>query len=126
MLLTIIGIALIGVVINILLKNLKPELALLSSVVTCLIIMGVVLEMASGIITKIMTFISSLGVDSELFGTLFKVLGISYIIEFIVDIAEESGSSSIAGKVALVGKILIAGMSLPMLFKLINLLLDLI
>ena len=44
----------------------------------------------------------------------------------MVDISEESGQSSIASKISLAGKVIIAGLSLPLLFDLINMVLGLI
>ena len=126
MLLTIVGVALIGIIINVILKNIKPEIALFSSLVTCLIVVFCVLELIGGVITKLMAYVSGIGVGNEIFTYLFKILGISYIIEFMVDIANESGSASIANKVAFAGKVLIASISLPMLFELVNLLLELV
>lgn len=120
MILTIIGVAFIGVIINVILKNIKPEIAVFVNVVTSIIVLACVLELVGEVITKIVGFISGLGVAGDIFLFLFKVLGISYIIEFMVDIAEDAGSSSIASKVALAGKVIIATLSLPILFDLIN------
>lgn len=126
MLLSIIGVAIIGIILNIILKNLKPEIALVVNLATCLIIFMLVIDLASNILSKIVWFVSGLNISNEILLFLFKVLGVSYITEFVVDIAEESGSSSIANKVAFAGKVIIAGISLPMLFKLINILTSLL
>ena len=122
MVLVIVGVAFVGVVINIILKNTKPEIAILSSVVAVLIIMSCVLEILSDIITKFMAYVANFGAASGIFSYLCKILGLSYIIEFMVDVAEDSGSKVIADKVAFAGKILMAGVSLPVLFDLIDLL----
>lgn len=126
MVFTIVGVALIGVIINIILKNAKPELALLSSLVTALIIVACILELVGGVITKIMAYVSGFGISAEVFTYLFKILGISYIVEFMVDIAEDAGSASIANKVALAGKVIISSLSLPILFDLVDLLMDIV
>lgn len=126
MLLSIIGVAIIGIILNIILKNLKPEIALVVNLATCLIIFMLVIDLASNILSKIVGFVSGLNISNEILLFLLKVLGVSYITEFVVDIAEESGSSSIANKVAFAGKVIIAGISLPMLFKLINILTSLL
>ena len=91
-----------------------------------MIVVICVLDLIGGVITKIMAYVSGIGVESEIFSYLFKVLGISYVVEFMVDIAEESGSGSIANKVAFAGKALIASLSLPILFDLINLLIGIV
>lgn len=126
MLLTIVGISLIGIVINSILKNVKPELAILSTLATCLIIVICVIELVGDVVSKVMAFVSELGISHNIFTALFKVLGISYIIEFMVDFAEESGAVSIANKIAFAGKVLVASLSLPVLFDLIKLLMDMV
>ena len=126
MILTVVGVAFLGIIINLILKNIKPEIALFSTIVTSVIIIGCVLELAGGVITKITTYIASLGMGGDIFVSLFKILGISYIIEFMVDIAEDAGSSSIASKVALAGKVIVASLSLPILFDLINNLMEIV
>ena len=126
MLFNIIGVALVGTIIHLILKQTNPEMALLSSLVTCLIILSLVLSFFGDIITKIMAYISGLGVESEIITYLIKILGISYVVEFMVDIAEEAGAGAIAGKVVLAGKIILAGLGLPILFDIVDMLLEII
>lgn len=126
MLVNIVAVALIGTIIYIILKPLKAEIALLCSLVTCLIIVVMVLEALSGVLTKLLSYVSGLGVGSEVFTYIIKILGISYVVEFMVDIAEESGAGAIAGKVVLAGKVLIASLGLPVLFDLVDMLLGIL
>jgi len=126
MLVNIVAVALIGTIIYIILKPLKAEIALLCSLVTCLIIVVMVLEALSGVLTKLLGYVSGLGVGSEVFTYIIKILGISYVVEFMVDIAEESGAGAIAGKVVLAGKVLIASLGLPVLFDLVDMLLGIL
>lgn len=126
MLVNIVAVALIGTIIYIILKPLKSEIALLCSLVTCLIIVVMVLEALSGVLTKLLSYVSGLGVGSEVFTYIIKILGISYVVEFMVDIAEESGAGAIAGKVVLAGKVLIASLGLPVLFDLVDMLLGIL
>jgi len=85
-----------------------------------------VLEALSGVLTKLLGYVSGLGVGSEVFTYIIKILGISYVVEFMVDIAEESGAGAIAGKVVLAGKVLIASLGLPVLFDLVDMLLGIL
>lgn len=126
MIFTIIGIAFIGIIINLILKPIKPELALLSNLATIVILIFCVLEVVGGVITKIMAYITGLGLGTDIFVYLFKILGISYIVEFMVDIAEDAGSVSIAHKISLAGKVVIASLSLPILFDLVDLILEIV
>lgn len=126
MLFSIIGVALVGTIIHLILKETKPELALLSSLVSCLVILSLVLSSLGDIITKMISYLSGLGVGSEIITYLIKILGISYVVEFMVDIAEEAGAGAIAGKVVLAGKIILAGLGLPILFDLVDILLEVV
>ena len=51
---------------------------------------------------------------------LLKALGVGYVTEFTADIAEDFGNKIIASKVLLGGKIVLCGMTLPILSKLLD------
>lgn len=126
MLFSIVGVALVGTIIHLILKQTNAEMALLSSLVTCLIILSLVLSFLGDMITELISYLSGLGVGSGILTYLLKILGISYVVEFMVDIAEEAGAGAIAGKVVLAGKIILAGLGLPILFDLVDILLEVI
>lgn len=126
MVLLIIGIAIIGVFSVSLFREIKPSFAVVISLATCILLIFTMFEGLSEVILKLSTYIAKIGVSSELFYYLLKVVGIGYIIEFVVDIAEECGSLAIANKVAIAGKVIIAGISLPILFDLLDMLLELV
>ena len=123
MLFNIIGVALVGTLLHIILKQTKPEMALLSSLVTCLVILSMVLSYFGEIISRMLVKLTSLGVESDIISYLIKILGVSYVVEFMVDIAEEAGAGAIASKVVLAGKIILAGLGMPILFDLVDMLL---
>ena len=126
MLFNIIGVALVGTLLNIILKQTKPEMALLSTIVSCLIIISMVLSYFGEILSRVLVYLTSLGVESDIITYLIKILGISYVVEFMVDIAEEAGAGAIASKVVLAGKVILAGLGLPILFDLVEMLLGVI
>ena len=57
---------------------------------------------------------------------ILKIVGVGYITEFTADIAEDFGNKIIASKVLLGGKIIICGMTLPIIEKLFSVLLSLL
>lgn len=126
MLLSVFGIAIVGVVCITIFKEVKPTFALYVSIAASFILVGVIIVNAQSIINKFSTYLAGLKVNSELFYFLLKVIGISFIIEFVVDIVEECGAKSIANKVKVIGKIVITSMSLPILFDLLDLIMDLV
>ena len=66
------------------------------------------------------------GVDVEIYKIIFKIVGISYLIEFSVGTIEDIGFKSIADKVVLIGKLAIFILSAPIFYAIFNLLLGLI
>lgn len=126
MILTIIGVALIGVITSVIIRPIRPEFSVFISIAASLILLFYILDSFTDIITKLTSYIAGLGVNGQLFKYILKIVGISYILELVIDIAEECGASAIASKVSIAGKIIIAGMSLPILFDLLDLILGLI
>ena len=119
-------IGMVGVITSLILKQTKPELATLTAISTGTIIFYVILQKLAEIINNFLNLSSIAGFDSSIITLLLKVVGISYIIEFGADIAEDSGFGSIASKIVLAGKVIIIGLAFPIVLKLIELIKDLL
>lgn len=126
MLVKIIGVGLCGVVVNLVLKQYRPEFCLLSNICTGLILFMMVVDGVKEIAENFIYLNNIAGIKSDILSPIFKVVGIGYITEFASDIAEESGNKSIAGKIILGGKITICVLALPIIKNLINAILSLI
>ena len=61
-----------------------------------------------------------------MFVILLKIVGIGYLTEFSCGLCNDSGNSAIALKLQLAGKLTIFIMSIPIISKLIDLLVELI
>ncbi len=59
-------------------------------------------------------------IDGNYFVTLIKMIGIAYVSEFSSGICKDCGYSSIAGQVEMVGKVVIMGMSFPVIMALLE------
>ncbi|MBQ7602675.1 MAG: stage III sporulation protein AD [Clostridia bacterium] len=81
------------------------------------------LEDVFGVFTKILEVTK---IDASLFVILLKIVGIGYLTEFGSSICTDSGNSSIAIKIELAGKLSIFLLSVPIISKLIDLLVELI
>ncbi len=122
----LIGIALALVVAVVIIKHTKPELApivlMAGGVVLSLYIVDM-LEEVFGVFTKIL---ETTKINIELFVILLKIVGIGYLTEFSCGLCNDSGNSAIALKLQLAGKLTIFIMSIPIISKLIDLLVELI
>lgn len=80
----------------------------------------------SNIFSFFTNIVSKTGIESGLFITLLKIIGIGYLIEFSANICNDSGNSAIADKVVFAGKILIFTISMPIISSLFNMVMELI
>lgn len=122
----VIAIALISIILIIVLKQHRPEFAIYASIVSGLLILFLVLNELSPIISMLQNLSEKMGVSSKFFIILLKITGIAYLTEFGSSVCKDSGETAIASKVELAGKVLIIGMSIPIIRTLMQTLLDLI
>lgn len=122
----IVGIGIIGCVIVLLIKQLKPELAVTVIVATTVLMLIYILKYFTQIFVLFDDIISKTGVDEGLFTILIKIIGVGYLVEFGASICEDTGNASIANKVVFAGKISIFIMAMPIIKNLFNLILELL
>lgn len=125
MLFKILGIGICTLVLNLVLKNQKPEIALLVNVCGGLLIFMFVLDGVSDLLDEFYEFENYVG-KVEIVKPIMKVLGVGYITEFSSNLAEDSGNKSIASKIVLGGKVAICGLAMPILKQLIQTIISLI
>lgn len=122
----IVGIGIIGCVIVLLVKQLKPELTVTVIVATTIIMLIYILKYFTQIFSLFEDIVEKTGLDKNLFTILIKIIGVGYLVEFGASVCEDTGNSSIASKVILAGKIAIFLMSMPIIVNLFNLILELL
>lgn len=122
----IIGIGLITLIAYIIIKPLKPELAIFISVVGVCIVLLFCVDGLIEIIDTMTEFVNKTGINVELFSCVLKIIGVGYITEFASNLCITSGNSSIADAISLAGKIAILVLSLPILTSLINLIIEIL
>lgn len=116
----IVGIAIVGCVCTLLLKNTQSQYAMLSSLATGIIILIIALSSFSKVILSFQAIIDKTGVNSSLFSSLLKIIGIGYITEYSQSVCDDLECASIRKKVSFAGKIAIFLLALPIIENLIN------
>lgn len=124
MIIKIAVIALISIFISSLLKKYNSEFSELVSIAGGVIIFLLCVDEVSKIIKYFTEMYNLINFDKEYFALIFKIIGVGYITEFTADIAEDFGNKMVASKVILGGKIVICGMSIPVIKSLLSLLLS--
>ncbi len=122
----IVAIAFIAVIIIGIIKEQRPEFTIYASIIAGAIILYFVFEELTPIVSVLQNLSSKMGVTSKFFGILLKITGISYLTEFGANVCKDSGETAIASKVELAGKVLIIGISIPILTTLMDTLVKLI
>ena len=98
----------------------KAEFAALISLALGIFIFSLMFSQVSSLANEVMSFSSRYGINGVYITTAFKVVGISYLAGFAADICRDSGESALASKVEFAGKVLIIGVSVRILFGLVD------
>lgn len=122
----IIGVGLISLIVIMILKQYKPEFTIYASLIGGALIILLVLDKLSGIITLLTNLSNKLSYNNQFLMILIKITGITFLTEFATSICKDSGETAIANKVDLAGKILIISMSIPIISSLLETILQIL
>ena len=116
----VVSFGIIAVSLIIVLKNQKPEIALLCVIASSIIMLTFIFDELKSLINLINSLISSSVIDSAYIKIILKVIGISYLVEFGKDICKDAGESAIANKIEMAGKVIVVSVSIPVIASLIE------
>ena len=122
----IVGVGIITCVAAILLKQLKPEISIVVALCGGLIVLSMVVDYLVDIIAIFNSVVQKTGLNSSLFASILKIIGIGYITEWTSNICSDTGLNSLADKILLAGKILIFVCSLPIITSIIEIITQLL
>lgn len=117
----IIGVGFITAITAILLKSTKPELSFAVSVTGVIIILLLIAQMLEKTLATLSSVAAFTGVGGGMLKILLKIVGIGYLTEFCAGILNDFGSSAVADKVILGGKLTVLVLSLPVIEKVLEL-----
>lgn len=122
----IVGVSVFAVIMIIILKNYRPEMALVLSIITGIGIMLYAISKMSSVINVLNDLVSKSGVNTDFLLVIIKVIGIAYIVEFGKNVCIDAGQSSIATKLEMAGKVVIVVLTIPLISSLVNVLVGLV
>ena len=122
----VIGFSIFAVIMIIILKQQKPEMALILTIATCVLIMIYSISRMTIIVEMLNTLVQKSGMNKEFLSIILKVTGIAYMVEFGKNICMDAGQSAIATKLEIAGKVIILTLSLPLISALVNVLTGLV
>ena len=113
-------IAFVALVAIVLLKQIKPEFALLLKFATILLLGFLAFSVVSDAVSEIFSFGERVSIDSEMLKILLKALGLCLVAQIASDVCKDCGESALSTSVELVGKLSIVLMALPVAAQLIE------
>lgn len=116
----IIGIGLIALIIIVILKQYRPEFVVYVSLIAGILILSIVLSKISAIIDLLKSLANETSINSQFLLLLIKITGIAFLTEFAVSICTDTGETAIANKIDIGGKVVIVGMSIPIISGLLE------
>lgn len=121
-----VSLIIIAIIFAIELKSKTPELSILISIGICIVILTVCIIRMREINEVLMKLTGYISIDSTYLLVLLRLIGIAYICEFAAGISKEAGFGSISTQIELLGKLTMLVLSIPVLLKVLELVLDIL
>lgn len=122
----VVGIALVASVLLVLLRQARPEWAVLLSIVTAVAVFLLLVDDIAAIVRILEQVADRANLDTRYTATLLKIVGVAYLAEFGAQLCRDAGESALAAKVELAGKVVILLLAVPILMAVLELLVGLL
>lgn len=116
----IVGVGVAAAALAIVLRQTRPEYAMLVSLAAGVFIIYKVIGDLAPIATEINAIISTSGVPSGYASILFKALGICLLTQIACDTCKDAGEGAIASKIEIAGRIAVLAVSLPLFTQVLS------
>lgn len=122
----IVGLALLTTIMLLILRQEKPVMAVLLSIVFSIIIFTLMMGKMASILEVMKELSRRAEINHFFLATILKILGVAYLGEFAAAICQDAGEQAVAKKVEFASKIIIAVLALPIMVAILESLMDLI
>lgn len=121
----LVGLALVTTVLLVILRQEKPVMAMLLSIVFSIVIFVLMIGKITAVVNIMKELVSRAGINYFFLTTVLKILGVAYLGEFAAAICSDAGEQAVARKVEFASKIIIAVLALPIIVAIIESLMEL-
>ena len=118
----VVAVGLITVIATIIVKQVKPEIAVLITIAGSIVIIMMTVNLLQNVFGSFLGIFDKTGVSSSLFVPVLKIIG--YLCEFGANLCVDGGCNSIADKILFCGKIAILIIALPIINNVIDVVLE--
>lgn len=116
----ILGIAIIGTILSIILKQSRPEISIIISILTIIIIVFNTLGSQNTIFSELKILLDKTSISHNYFLIVLKTIGICFLTQLVCNICKDAGQNAIAVKVDFAGRIAICLSAMPLYKELIH------
>lgn len=116
----VVGLAIVSVVLLLVIRQQRPEVAVLLGLAVGLAVFLMVAQRLAAILDFLRDLASRAQVDSLYLNTILKIVGIAYMAEIGTQVCHDAGENSVASKVELAGKILILVLAMPIVMAILE------
>lgn len=114
------AVAVCGILLGLLFKSSKQEYSVYIGIAICLLIFSYTAAYMGQAETQLALLLSHISSGSRYFVLLFKVVGITWLCEFVAGICRDSGFAAVASQIELLGKIAVLFAGMPVFLSLIE------
>lgn len=116
----IIGLGIAAATLAVIIRRSRPELATLLSLAATAVILMFSMPYLKAVLNAFRDLSEQIGLESKYITLILKIIGIAYTAQFGAEICRDAGESAVASKLELAGKLIIMTLSLPIVYKLLE------
>ncbi|MDR3050660.1 MAG: stage III sporulation protein AD [Oscillospiraceae bacterium] len=118
--LQLVGMGVAAAILSLMVRESRPDMALLISLAAGVMLLGVVLSRFSQVLALLGDLAARARLTEGYLLTIIRVMGVAYLAEFGVQICRDAGAGGVAAKVELGGKLIILAMAAPIVASLVD------
>lgn len=122
----IIAFSVISLMLVVVLEKVNKEYAIVITLISAIVIFSMIIIKLDSVIALLNQLVEGAGINKNYLTILLKVTGISYIVELTKNICEDAGSSSLATKVEMAGKISVVILTIPIITSVVEMIVDIV
>lgn len=114
----VVGIGITAVVLAVLLRGYRPEIAALVSIAAVTIIFVIISPYLKSVMAMFVDLSEQIGIEMQYIVIVIRVIGVAYIAQLGAEISRDAGEGAIGTKIEMGGKVIIIALSMPVIYKL--------
>lgn len=116
----IVALVIFATILIMVIKQNRPEIALILGVMAGILVLLSITDQLYEVVETIRGIGEKAGMNSSMLLLLLRITGIAYMTEFAAQLCRDASEGALATKVELAGKVLILGISVPILGNLMD------